>query len=57
MNRFTAKPRYPRTTPKLVINVTPAEKRELERVASHQGVTVAECVRQALRAAGVLPSL
>lgn len=49
------KPRYPHSTPKIVVNLTAAEKRELERVATELQVTVSEVVRRALRVTGALP--
>ncbi len=52
-----SEPRYPRTTPKIVVNVTAAEKRELERVADELQVTLSELVRRALRVTGALPSI
>lgn len=54
MNRHTQNPRYPRTSPKLVINITLDEKVALGVMAQQAGCTVSELVRAALVKAGVL---
>lgn len=54
-NRFTKNPRYPHTSPKLVVNVTEAEKAAIAKKAAEFGCTLSELVRAALQRAGVLP--
>lgn len=53
-NRHTPNPRYRRTSPKVVVNVTADEKAALEAAAKELGITVSEVVRRALRVTGAL---